>query len=73
MKITIIGTDYVGLVTGTCLADFSLSVTCVDQDETKISLLNIGESPSMNPILPPLSEKTSLLADLPFPLTLKKQ
>jgi len=40
MNISIIGTGYVGLVTGTCLADFGLSVTCVDQDETKISLLN---------------------------------
>jgi UDPglucose 6-dehydrogenase len=40
MNISIIGTGYVGLVTGTCLADFGLQVTCVDQDETKISLLN---------------------------------
>ena len=40
MNISIIGTGYVGLVTGTCLADFGLSVTCVDQDETKISFLN---------------------------------
>ena len=40
MKICIIGTGYVGLVTGTCLADFGLLVTCVDQEEKKISLLN---------------------------------
>jgi len=40
VNISIIGTGYVGLVTGTCLADFGLQVICVDQDETKISLLN---------------------------------
>ena len=42
MKISIIGSGYVGLVTGTCLTDFGLQVTCVDQDETKITLLNSG-------------------------------
>ncbi|GAF87860.1 unnamed protein product [marine sediment metagenome] len=42
MKISIIGSGYVGLVTGACLTDFGLQVTCVDQDETKISLLNSG-------------------------------
>jgi len=35
MKICIIGNGYVGLSTRTCLADFGLSVTCVDQDEQK--------------------------------------
>ena len=45
MNIAIIGTGYVGLVTGTCLADFGLQVTCVDQDETKISFLNSGGVP----------------------------
>ena len=41
MNISIIGTGYVGLVAGTCLADFGLQVTCVDQGQTKISLLNL--------------------------------
>ena len=45
MKICIIGTGYVGLVTGACLSDFGLEVTCVDQDEAKISLLNSGGIP----------------------------
>ncbi|MDM7915152.1 MAG: UDP-glucose/GDP-mannose dehydrogenase family protein, partial [Candidatus Eisenbacteria bacterium] len=40
-----IGTGYVGLVTGTCLADFGNSVTCVDTDEAKIELLRAGKMP----------------------------
>ena len=38
-KITIIGTGYIGLVTGTCLSDFGLSATCVYQDKKKIDIL----------------------------------
>ena len=49
MNIAIIGSGYVGLVTGTCLADFGLQVTCVDQDEKKISLLNAGGVPIYEP------------------------
>jgi UDPglucose 6-dehydrogenase len=44
-KICVIGTGYVGLVTGTCLADFGNHVTCVDLDEEKIAILNRGEIP----------------------------
>ena len=40
MKICIIGTGYVGLVTGTCLSDFGLEVTCVDKNSEKIKDLN---------------------------------
>jgi len=57
MNISIIGTSYVGLVTGACFADFGLSVTCVDQDETKISLLNSGGVPIYEPNLTPLIKK----------------
>ena len=53
MKISIIGTSYVGLVTGTCLADFSLSVTYIDQDEQKINILNSGRVPIYEPNLTP--------------------
>jgi UDPglucose 6-dehydrogenase len=66
MQITIIGTGYVGLVTGTCLADFGLSVTCVDQDETKISLLNSGGVPIYEPNLAPLIEKNISAGRLTF-------
>ena len=45
MNITIVGTGYVGLVSGLCLADKGHRVTCVDVDEDKISRLSQGESP----------------------------
>ena len=40
-----IGTGYVGLVSGACIADFGHEVTCVDKDGIKISALNSGEIP----------------------------
>jgi len=72
MNISIIGTDYVGLVTGTCLADFGLSVTCIDQDETKISLLNSGGVPIYEPNLAPLIEKNISAGRLTFATDLEK-
>lgn len=45
MKITMIGTGYVGLVTGVCFSEFGFDVTCVDIDEAKIARLNAGEMP----------------------------
>lgn len=45
MKISMIGTGYVGLVSGSCLSDFGLSVICVDIDKAKIELLENGEIP----------------------------
>ena len=72
MKICIIGTGYVGLVTGTCLADFGLLVTCVDQDETKISLLNSGGVPIYEPNLAPLIEKNISAGRLTFTTDLEK-
>jgi len=72
MKISIIGTGYVGLVTGTCLADFGLSVTCVDQDETKISLLNSGGVPIYEPNLEALIQKNVSAGRLTFTTDLEK-
>lgn len=48
MNIAIVGTGYVGLVTGTCFAEIGVDVTCVDVDEQKIGKLEQGEIPTMN-------------------------
>ena len=72
MKVTIIGTGYVGLVTGTCLADFGLSVTCVDQDDTKINLLNSGGIPIYEPNLEALIKKNVSAGRLTFTTDLEK-
>ena len=44
MRIAMIGTGYVGLVSGACFADFGHEVTCVDKDESKIDGLNAGNT-----------------------------
>jgi UDPglucose 6-dehydrogenase len=49
MKITVIGTGYVGLVTGTCLAEMGNQVLCLDLDTKKIACLNDGEVPIHEP------------------------
>ena len=49
MRVTIIGTGYVGLVSGTCLADFGLEVTCADIDGQKIRALEEGRVPFYEP------------------------
>lgn len=49
MKLTVIGAGYVGLVTGTCLARFGNTVTCVDTDERKVQTLRKGEVPFYEP------------------------
>ena len=49
MNISIFGTGYVGLVTGTCLAESGHDVHCVDVDEDKIDMLNSGQIPIYEP------------------------
>ena len=49
MKITVVGTGYVGLVTGACLADVGIQVTCVDIDQKKIDGLENGVMPIYEP------------------------
>lgn len=49
MKVTIFGTGYVGLVTGTCLANVGNHVLCVDVDEAKVASLNAGKVPIFEP------------------------
>src|SRR5579872_6517758 len=49
MHIAMIGTGYVGLVSGACFADFGHIVTCVDKDDGKIAALRRGEIPIFEP------------------------
>jgi len=58
MRISIIGTGYVGLVTGVCLADRGHSVVAVDIDKAKVESINTGKTPIYEPGLPELLKKT---------------
>jgi UDPglucose 6-dehydrogenase len=49
MRVAMIGTGYVGLVSGACFADFGHVVTCIDKDASKIARLNAGEIPIFEP------------------------
>ena len=57
MRVTMIGSGYVGLVSGACFADFGHVVTCVDTDARKIEALNRGEIPIFEPGLDDLVAK----------------
>jgi UDPglucose 6-dehydrogenase len=57
MKLSIIGTGYVGLVTGVCLSEKEHSVVCVDLDESKVNQINAGKTPIYEPGLPELLER----------------
>jgi len=72
MKVTIVGTGYVGLVTGTCLSDFGLEVICVDKDSEKIKGLNNGKVPIYEPNLESLIKKNVTAGRLTFTTDLKK-
>lgn len=59
MRISIIGSGYVGLVTGTCLAERGHLVTCVDVDADRVAMLNLGQSPIFEAGLDELLEKNA--------------
>ncbi|HPA95486.1 MAG: UDP-glucose/GDP-mannose dehydrogenase family protein [Acidobacteria bacterium] len=66
MKICVVGSGYVGLVTGACLADFGMEVTGVDKDERKIAALERGEIPIYEPGLEEIVEKNVKAGRLAF-------
>ncbi len=66
MRIAMIGTGYVGLVSGACFADFGHRVTCVDTDAGKIDALNRGEIPIFEPDLDRLVEASVSAGRLDF-------
>ena len=71
MHIVVIGTGYVGLVTGTCLAEVGHKVTCVDIDEQKIKKLAAGNAPFYEPNLGDLIRKNQTAGRLEFTVTLR--
>lgn len=72
MNIVIIGTGYVGLVSGACFADMGNNVICVDIVESKIARLNAGEIPIFEPGLQELVKRNKEQGNLSFTTSLKE-
>ncbi len=72
MHIAVVGSGYVGLVTGACLADFGMDVTCVDNDDRKIGMLKRGQIPIYEPGLDALVAKNEVAGRLHFTTDLRE-
>src|SRR5258708_3290421 len=66
MSIAVIGTGYVGLVSGACFSEFGVNVVCVDKDSDKIARLQRGEMPIYEPGLDQLVESNVRAGRLSF-------
>ena len=66
MRLTMVGTGYVGLVTGVCFAETGNDVTCLDVDQSKIDMLNRGETPIYEPGLSEMITRNSASGRLHF-------
>ena len=71
MRIAMIGTGYVGLVSGACFAEFGVEVTCVDKDEVKIESLKQGQVPIFEPGLEQLVSNSVKAGRIAFTTELK--
>ena len=71
MRVAMIGTGYVGLVSGACFSEFGTEVVCVDKDQTKIDRLRRGEIPIFEPGLDALVESNAAAGRLSFTTDLK--
>ena len=71
MKIAVVGTGYVGLVTGTCFAETGNEVTCIDINQSKIDMLNNNQLPIYEPDLDTLFERNKKEGRLKFTTSLK--
>ncbi|WP_438426181.1 UDP-glucose dehydrogenase family protein [Aquimarina macrocephali] len=72
MKIAVIGSGYVGLVTGTCLAETGNEVVCIDIDESKVQKLSMGEVPIYEPHLDMLFDRNIKAGRLKFTTSLEE-
>ena len=72
MKVSIFGTGYVGLVTGTCFAEMGNDVLCLDINEKKVNSLKAGVVPSFEPGLAPLIKQNFSKKTLSFSSDLEK-
>ncbi len=66
MKVVVLGTGYVGLVSGTCFADTGNHVTCIDIDQRKVEMLSRGEVPIYEPGLAELVQRNAAAGRLKF-------